>query len=126
MPSYLIWEGNGKLSKNIARRTDQVIANGEEGSSTQVLVDLVVAGGKNTVYEDSPLLLVWVTDPLDSSRPAFVDKGWSISYVGLTGETVRSIIVDHDCNPVTLHARIDAGDVIGREVTKELNITCGD
>ncbi|PLX35820.1 MAG: hypothetical protein C0606_17125 [Hyphomicrobiales bacterium] len=124
--AYLIWEDTGNLSKNIARKKEQIIANGEEGSSTQVLIDLVVSGEKNTVYPNPPMLIVYVTNPYEEHGPMMVDKGWSISYVGLKGESVRSIIVDHDCNPFVLHARVDNGETIGKEYEKTFNLTCGD
>lgn len=124
--AYLIYEDSGKLSKNIARRTDQIVANDENGTSTQMLVDLVVKGDKNSLQDPAPMLLVWVTDPLDAQRPAFVDRGWPLNFIGLTGEIVRSVVVDHDCGPVTIHTRLDRGKTLGREVTKQINITCGD
>jgi|GEM_PF-3152019 len=124
--AYLIFEDTGNLSKNVAGRTDQILANTEEGSSVQILIDIVAAGGENQVYEDGPLLLTWATSPYDPHGPFLVDKGWAISYVGLTGEVTRTIVVDHDCEPFTLHARVDRGDAIGEEFSKEFNIWCGD
>ncbi len=125
--AYLIYEDSGKLSKNIAKRTDQIVANDENGSSVQVLVDIVASGGKNQVYDNNTLLLTWVTDPFaEMGTPSKVDMGWPITYVGLNGEVTRSIIVDHDCGPFTLHARVDVGDSFGKEYVKEFNLTCGD
>lgn len=124
--AYLIYEDNGKLSKNVAARRDQIVANDENGSSAQILVDIVATGSKNALYENGEFLIVWVTDPFDEHGPAKVDKGWPISYVGLTGEVVRSIIIDHDCGPVLLHARVSTDSKTGKEWYQKLNITCGD
>ena len=38
----------------------------------------------------------------------------------------KTIIVDHDCQPFALHARVDVGDQIGKEHVKEFNLWCGD
>lgn len=125
---YLVYEDTGDLSKNVARRTDQIVANDENGSSIQMLVDIVVDGPKNELIEGNTYLYVWVTGAnyQTGDRPK-IDQGWPISYVGLTGEVVRSIVVDHDCEGFEVRARLDDGErQIGRELVKRFDLTCGD
>lgn len=125
---YLIYEDDGSLSKNVARRTDQIVANDENGSSTQMLLDIVVSGPKNSVVDTGAFLYVWVT--ADSSQVgdrAMVDKGWSISYIGLKSEVVRSVVIDHECEGITLNTRMDIDqNTLGKTLEKRFDITCGD
>lgn len=124
---YLIYEDTGNLSKDVVGRQDQVVANDENGTSTQLLVDVVVAGPADTLAEGA-MLLVWVRRPFDEpGTPAMVDTGWPLNYIGHTGQVVRSLVIDHDCNPVELHARVDDGQGNqGNEFIKTFNLTCGD
>ena len=57
---YLIWENSGKLSENLASR-DHVTTVSEDGSASQVLMDVVVTGAPDTLYEDVPTLKIAIT-----------------------------------------------------------------
>lgn len=125
---YLIYEDDGSLSKNFARRKDQIVANDENGSSVQMLMDIVVSGPENTVIDSGAYLYVWVVaaDAQQGDR-AMIDKGWPINYVGLKSETVRSIIIDHDCEGFTVNARVDLDqNTVGETFQKRFNMICGD
>lgn len=125
---YLIYEDDGSLSKNVARRTDQIIANDENGSSVQMLLDIVVSGPKSSVIDSGAFLYVWVEAAgAQTGDRAMIDKGWPIGYVGLKSEVVRSIVVDHDCDGFTVNARLDPDEnTVGKTYSKQFNITCGD
>lgn len=124
---YLVWEDTGKLSKNLADVTDQIVANGEDGSSVQMIVDVVVAGEPNSLHEETPVLVVTASRPEGySDEPALVEKRFPISFVGPTGRVYRSVVVDHDCNPFVLRAFLETGGRKGRAVTRDVGLTCGD
>jgi hypothetical protein len=57
---------------------------------------------------------------------AVMDKGFPINYTGPKGETIRSVIIEHDCKPFTLSARVDRGNTVGRVIEKRFQIFCGD
>lgn len=125
---YLIYEDDGSLSNNVARRTDQIVANDKNGSSTQMLLDIVVSGPKNSVIDTCAFLYIWMTaNGSQVGDRAMVDKGWPISYVGLKSEVVRSVIIDHECEGFTVNTRVDIDqNTLGKTLEKRFDITCGD
>ena len=124
---YLVYEDTGKMSRNVAGETNQILANGENGSSVQMIVDIVMSGPKNDLVAENTFLYVWATNHLsEQADMTLVDRGWPIVFVGNTGEVVRTVVIDHDCNGFEVHARVDRGDTIGQEVVKRFDLTCGD
>jgi hypothetical protein len=124
---YLINEDNGKMSKDVATQSDQIEANGPNGTGTQMIVDVWVKGGKNQLYENAPFLYITVTGmDWKQGDPPMVDIGFPINYIGATGQTVRTLVVDHNCNGFTIEAYTMIGDKRVSELTKTFNITCGD
>lgn len=125
--AYLIYEDEGNLSENVASGKGQIIARDENGSSIQILLDIVVSGPENTIIDSGAFLYVWVTavDAQTGDR-AMIDKGWPINYVGQKSETVRSIIIEHGCEGFIVNARVDIDENnVGETHTKQFNITCG-
>lgn len=122
---YLVYEETGTMSKNVARSAERIEANTQAGFSVQMIVDVVVSGPKNELVEGSPLLFVWVVGAdAQPGDPAMVDVGWPINYIGATGEIVRTIVVDHDCNGFEVHARVDG--MPGSERMHRFDLACGD
>ena len=126
---YLIYEDTGKLSADIGGRTDQIVANDENGTSMQLLVDVVVAGPKSYLIEgDQPFLRVWAIDAsLEDPGRTLAELTWPMSFVGHTGTVIRTLVVDHNCAPVDIVARIDTADgTPGPETTHRFDLMCGD
>ena len=124
---FLIYEDTGDLSKNVAKQSDQIIANDEKGTGTQIIVDVIVTGPKNQTYENAPFLYVVVNSlTANQGDPPMVDTGYPINFIGNTGQIVRSLVVEHNCNGFTIDAYTMVGDKKLSELKKTFNITCGD
>ena len=125
--AYLIYEDSGELSKNRAKDVDQIIANDDKGTSVQMLVDVVMTAKANSLHESNPFLYVVVHSTLEepSAKP-LVDIGFPLTFVGNTGELVRTLVVDHNCNGFDIEAYVMDGDKRTSEIRKSFSITCGD
>jgi hypothetical protein len=125
--AYLIYEDTGELSKNKAKVADQIVANDEKGTSVQMLMDVVLTGPANTTYE-TPLYLIVVAHALGDKTgdPAMIDTGYPITFIGATGEAVRTLVVEHECEGYEIEAYVMAGDKRVSELKQRFNITCGD
>lgn len=124
--AFLIWEDSGDLSKNVVGQTPRIEANTQKGMSTQIMIDIVVSGPKNKTAGKNVMLYTWANNDQDKGARPMMDLGWPVTYFGDKGETVRSVIINHDCQPFTLSARVDHGDKIGRVFEKTFPIFCGD
>lgn len=125
--AYLIYEDSGELSKNMAKREDQIVANDEKGTSVQMLVDVVMAGKAGQLYENNPFLYVVVREMMaETGAPPMIDTGFPLTFVGQTGELVRTLVVNHNCNGFEIEAYIMDGDKRTSELKKTFSITCGD
>lgn len=124
--AFLIWEESGELSKNVVGTAPRIEANGPKGMSTQIIIDIIVSGPKNTVPKGQVMLYTWANNDQDKGARAMVDVGWPVTYFSAKGETVRSIIVDHQCQAFTLSARVDRGSTTGRVLQTKFPIFCGD
>lgn len=125
--AYLIYEDSGELSKNMAKRDDQIVANDEKGTSVQMLVDVVMAGKKGQLYENNPFLYVVVREAMaETGAPPMLDTGFPLTFVGQTGELVRTLVVNHNCSGFDIEAYIMDGDRRTSELKKTFSITCGD
>ena len=123
---YLINEANGKMSKNVATQTSQIEANTQEGTGTQIIIDIFVNGAKDQLYEKA-YLYVTVNDMFaKTGDPPKLDTGFPINYIGAMGQTVRTVVVEHNCNGFTIDASTFIGDKRVSQLTKTFNITCGD
>jgi hypothetical protein len=108
---FLIYEDTGDLSKNLAKTEDQIVANDEKGTSIQMLVDVVLSGKPNSLYENNPRLHVVARSNLDGpDAPALVDKVFYLTFIAAKGELVRTVVVDHGCNGFDLEAYVMDGD----------------
>lgn len=126
--AYLIWEDSGELSKNLAKSTEQIVANTEKGTSAQMLVDVVLTAKGDSLYADKqPMLYIYVL-PMGAQvgDPAMIDTGFPISYIAKGGELTRSVIVEHGCNGFSFSARVMVEDKIISQLDKDYSITCGD
>jgi hypothetical protein len=126
---YLIWEESGELSKNVATEESQIVAvDREKGSSVQMLVDVVMTGTPDTYPTgEQPFLYVIVRNlGAQMGDPPMIDTGFPLSYVGRTGELVRSILVDHNCDGFELEAYVATGSERSSEIRKTFSLTCGD
>jgi hypothetical protein len=126
--AYQIWEDSGELSEKVPKDTDQITANGDKGSSTQMIVDTVVSGPKGEVVEPFGQLHVWADAvfPPEGQPAGLIDQTWPLNFVGMSGLVYRSVIVSHECQPFDFSAQIIQGNKKGPVVTRRLNIFCGD
>ncbi len=125
--AFLIWEESGELSKNVIADTPRIEANTQKGMSSQIMVDIVVSGPKNTQTKGQYILYTWANvlgEP--AGTPSILDKGFPVTYIGAKGETTRTVIIEHDCRPFVLSARVDRGNTTGRVLEKRFQIFCGD
>jgi len=125
--AFLIYEDTGKLSKDVSGRTEQIIANDENGTSIQMLVNVVLKSKPDQLYENSPVLHIKATPALMSEGgPEPVAAQFHISYIASGGELVRSVVVDHGCNGFELEAWVEEGGKRTSEFRKSFSVTCGD
>ena len=86
-----------------------------------------MTGPKNQTYENAPFLYVVVNSlTANQGDPPMVDTGYPINFIGNTGQIVRSLVVEHNCNGFTIDAYTMVGDKKLSELKKTFNITCGD
>ncbi|MDO6965728.1 hypothetical protein [Rhizobium alvei] len=122
--AYLIYEDTGELSKNLAKVDDQIVANDDKGTSVQMIVDVVLSGKPNQLYESNPVLRVSARSDLDDIG-TLVEKDYPLVFFA-KDELVRTVVVDHACNGFTIDAAIiDGGNKVS-ELSKTFSITCGD
>jgi hypothetical protein len=125
--AFLIYEDTGKLSKDLSGVVDQIIANDENGTSIQMLVNVVLKSKPNQLYENGPVLHVRVTPATISEvSPVPVPAEYYITYIAAGGELVRSVIVDHNCDGFELEAFIEVGGKRTSAFKKSFSVTCGD
>jgi len=125
--AFLIYEDTGKLSKDISGSTEQIVANDENGTSIQMLVNVVLKSKPDQLYENGPVLHVKATPALISEGgPEPVAAQFYISYIASGGELVRSVVVDHGCNGFELEAYVEEGGKRTSEFKKSFSVTCGD
>lgn len=124
--AFLIWEESGDLSKNVVGSTPRIEANGPKGMSSQIIVDIIVSGPKNTMPKGQLILYASADRDQDKGARPMVDVGWPITYFSAKGERVRSLIVDHMCQPFTLSVRVGRGNAMGRIMETKFPIFCGD
>jgi hypothetical protein len=122
--AFLIYEDSGDLSKNLARSEDQIVANDDKGTSVQMLVDVVLTGKPDQLYESNPVLHVTARSDLDEIG-VLVDKEFPLTFFA-KDELVRTIVVDHGCNGFALAAEIIDGGKRVSGLEKTFSITCGD
>lgn len=125
--AFLIYEDTGKLSKDISGSTDQIVANDENGTSIQMLVNVVLKSKPDQLFENNPVLHVKATSALMSEGgPAPVTAQFYVSYIASGGELFRSVVVDHGCNGFDLEAWVEEGGKRTSEFKKSFSVTCGD
>ena len=122
---YMIWEGTGQLSENLADRTDQIVVVKEGDSASQFIVDLVVEGAPG-LYEDAPELKVEVVRPYGTDDSLMLAKSYSIGWLHDTGKLYTSLTVEHGCDGFTINAWIERGGVAGETMAKDVSVNCGD
>ena len=124
---YLINEDDGKMSKNVASQADQIEANNQNGTGTQIIVDIFVKGTKNQLYENNPFLYVVVSKmSAKVGDPPMLDTGYPINFIGNLCQTVRTVVIEHNCEGFTIDAYTMVGDKKISVLSKTFNITCGD
>ncbi|WP_237154520.1 hypothetical protein [Oryzibacter oryziterrae] len=126
--AYQIWEDSGELSEKVPKESEQITANGDKGSSTQMIVDTVVSGPKGELVEPTAELHVWAAAvfPPEGQPANLVDQTWPLNFVGMSGLVYRSVVVSHECQPFDFSAQLIQGNKKGPVVTRRLNIFCGD
>lgn len=126
--ALLIYEDTGKLSKDVSGDADHIVATDRKnGSSIQMLVNVVLKSEPDRLYENNPVLHVRATSVLSSDgSPKTVEDQFHITYVAETGQLVRSIVVDHGCEGFALEAYVTAGDKRTSEFRKSYSVFCGD
>lgn len=126
--AYLIWEDTGELSKNMAKTTDTIIANGENGSSVQMLVDVVLKAKPESLYDGEQPWLYVVAHSINEQPgdKAMLDTGFPLTFIGPKGELTRTVVVEHGCNGFSFEAYVMVGDKRKSEIKKDFAITCGD
>ncbi len=125
--AFLIYEDTGDLSKNVAKTADQIVANDEKGSGVQILIDVILTAKKDQLFENNPMLHVLARSIMDGAdAPPILDKTFPLNYVGSTGELIRTVVVDHNCNGFELEAYVMDGKKKTSELKKSFSITCGD
>jgi hypothetical protein len=122
--AYLIYEDTGKLSKSLAGGDDQIVANDEHGTSVQMVVDVVMSGKPDKLYENNPILHV-VVHGSDPGTAPIVDAEFPLTFMAKK-TLVRTVVVDHNCNGVTIDAYMMDGKKKTSEIKKSFSITCGD
>jgi hypothetical protein len=123
---YLIWEGSGKLSDNMASEPHITTVSRENGSASQMLVDVVVEGTPGGLYEDVPSLKIEVLRPYGTDDSLMQAKSIPITYVHDTGKLYTTVVVEHGCEPFNVVAWIERGGQTGAQTTKEVMLDCGD
>ncbi len=118
---FLIFEDSGGLSNELATVEGPVLAMTDKGRSLQMVVDVIVDGEPDALFFDPPR--VEVTARGDRGDVLF-QKTWPIGSIGDYGTTMRSFIVDHDCRPVTVEARLTAGGADAGRWEKRVAISC--
>ena len=127
LQAFLIYEDNGRLSKDLSGTTDQIIANDENGTSIQMLVNVVLKSKPDQLFENAPVLYIKATPSMMSEGgPEVVESRNYISYIASSGELYRSIVVDHGCNGFDLEAYVMDGGKRTSEFKKSFSVTCGD
>jgi len=122
--AYLIYEDSGDLSKGLAGGDDQIVANDEHGTSIQMIVDVVMSGKPDTLYENNPILHV-VVHGSDPGTPPIVNAEFPLTFMAKK-TLVRTVVIDHNCNGVTIDAYMMDGKKKISEIKKSFSITCGD
>jgi len=124
--AYLIYEDSGDLSKNLAKTEDQIVANDDKGTSVQMVVDIVMTGKANQLYENNPILHVVARSTLDdASAKPLVDTEFPLTFMA-KDKLVRTVVVDHACNGFDIDAYMMDGKKKVSEIRKSFSITCGD
>jgi hypothetical protein len=125
--AFLIYEDTGKLSKDMSGAVDQIIANDENGTSIQMLVNIVLKSKPDQLYENGPVLHVKVTPAtMSEAGPEPAAAKYYITYVASGGELVRSVVVDHNCDGFEFEAFIEVGGKRTSAFKKSFSVTCGD
>lgn len=121
---FLIFEGSGALSDDVSAATGPVEATTAEGRSSQLVVDLVVEADPETTFTAPPVLSLVARKSGGDGR-VLAEKSWKITEVGDFGTVIRSAIVDHDCEGVSLEGTLadSAGKPLGSWTTT-LEIVC--
>lgn len=110
----LLWEDAGGFSDDVAAVEGPIEAVTDAGRSLQMVVDLMIEGESDVVYEIAPVLKV-VARSVAGERPVLFERSWPIEGIGEFGTTMRSFIVDHGCAGVSVVAEIEeAGTVVDR------------
>ncbi|WP_181707426.1 hypothetical protein [Chthonobacter rhizosphaerae] len=119
----LLFEDSGGVSDDVAKADRPVAANGPDGRSVQLVVDVIVEGEPNAEFQDPPTL--YATARTRPEGAVLFEKAWPIRSIGNFGTAMRSFIVDHGCAGLEVTARIEeAGQVIDTW-SKTVDITCG-
>jgi hypothetical protein len=125
--AYLIYEDSGELSKNVAAKVDTgdtIVANGDKGQSVQMVIDIVMGGKANQLYENNPVLHVVVRGSDPGTSP-LVNSEFPIAFMAKT-KLFRTVVVDHNCNGIDVDAYMTDGTKKTSEMKKSFSITCGD
>jgi hypothetical protein len=125
--AYLIYEDSGEMSKNVAAKADTgdtIVANDEKGQSVQMVVDIVMGGKANQLYENAPVLHV-VVHGSDPGTEPLVNAEFPINFMAKS-KLFRTVVVDHNCNGVDIDAYMMDGKKKVSEIKKSFSITCGD
>lgn len=125
---FQIFDDDGKLSKDLANAADDtIIANGPTGSGIQVLIKVVLKGKPNQVYDSGPTVHIKATPSvMFEGGPKVVEGEFVLSYVGVTGEVYRSVLLDHGCNDFKIEAYVTDGGKRTSEFSKSYFVLCGD
>lgn len=122
--AFLLWEDAGGFSDDVSGAEGPIQAVTDKGRSVQMVIDLMLDGEANIVFEVAPVLRV-VVRPAAGDRPPLVDKAWAIQGVGDFGTVMRSIIVDHDCAGFVVEASIEEAGQIAERYEKRFDVVCG-
>lgn len=125
--AFLIYEDSGDMSRNIAAKAnsgDTIIANDDKGQSVQMRVDIVMSGKANRLYENNPVLHV-VVHGSDPGTAPIVSAEFPLAFMA-RDKLFRTVIVDHNCNGVSIDAYMIDGNKKTSEIRKSFSITCGD
>jgi hypothetical protein len=112
---YLIWERTGAMSKDMAGQRDQIVAVDRKlGASVQARLDAVVEG-TSKIYENLTLGI-----RVTSEGKRIVDRTYPVDFIDEPGRMVRSVIVDHQCQPFDVELTLGT-----TRKTLKVDLTCG-
>lgn len=122
---YLLWEDANGFSDDVSKTEGPIAGKTDIGRSLQMVVDVIVKGEPNTSFEVPPVLKVAARSTA-AGDPLLFEKSWEIRSIGDFGTAMRSFIVDHNCEGVTVDATVEVGGAVSDSWQKRLEIVCMD